>query len=148
MHDDLVNVIVETSADMSAQWAIVQDNTTIRVTCDRPLSYVAREETGLIIVLPFDEKERMQVMRNLLPWRLLELLEVANSSCERQIYRIINELESDTDEILVDEAITPVSWLAKTRRPAPALELGTVTPQLEFVGSRCSTAVHGEIQEV
>lgn len=59
-------------------------------------------------------------MRSQLPGCIAtELLDVFDSRAEKQIYRIINELETGTDDILNEEVLSRVSWLPETRRPAP-----------------------------
>lgn len=67
-------------------------------------------------------------MRSQLPGYLAaELLDIFDSRAEKQIYRIINELETGTDDILFEEGISRVSWLPETRRSAPIPS--PVTPQ-------------------
>src|SRR5947207_15628175 len=130
MYDDLVTATVHTSADISTKLVVVQDDTADKVECDRPSLIMKRDEVGLLITLPLAKTERKRSMRGQLPGDLSELLRIYDSRGERQIYRIINELESGTDEILLEEEISRVSWLAEISRPAPASEPGTeTTPQ-------------------
>ena len=120
MYDDLVTATVHTSADISTKLVVVQDDTAVKVECDRPSLIMKRDEVGLLITLPLAKTERKRSMRGQLPGDLSELLRIYDSRGERQIYRIINELESGTDEILLEEEISRVSWLVETSRPAPA----------------------------
>lgn len=148
MYDDLVTATVHTSADMSAKLVVVQDDTAVKVECGRPSLIMKRDEAGLIITLPLTKTERRQSMRGQLPGYLSKLLHIYDSSGEKQIYRIINELESGTDEILLDEEISRVSWLAETSRPAPASEPETETPpQPQSSIRRSSNFVNGETED-
>lgn len=148
MYDDLVTATVHTSADMSAKLVVVQDDTAVKVECGRPSLIMKRDEAGLIITLPLAKTERRQSMRGQLPGYLSKLLHIYDSSGEKQIYRIINELESGTDEILLDEEISRVSWLAETSRPAPASEPETETPpQPQSSIRRSSNFVNGETED-
>jgi hypothetical protein len=150
MYDDLVTATVHTSADMSARLVVVQDDTAVKVECDRRSLIMKRDEAGLLITLPLAKTERRQSMRGQLPGYLAELLHIYDSRGEKQIYRIINELESGTDEILLDEEISRVSWLAETSRPAPASEPETETPpqpQPQSSTRRSSNSVNGETED-
>jgi hypothetical protein len=150
MYDDLVTATVHTSADMSTKLVVVQDDTAVKVECDRPSLIMNRNEAGLLITLPLAKTERRQSMRGQLSGYLSELLHIYDSRGEKQIYRIINELESGTDEILLDEDISGVSWLAETSRPAPASEpeIETVPqPQSESPIRRYSNFVNGETED-
>jgi hypothetical protein len=128
MYDDLMTATLHTSADMSTKLVVTQDDTAVKVECDRPSLIMKRDEAGLHITLPLAKTERRQSMRGQLPGVLSELLHIYDSRGEKQIYRIINELESGKDEILLDEEISRVSWLAETSRAAPASELGIEIP--------------------
>src|ERR1700761_4688956 len=143
MYDDLVTVTVHTSADMSTKLVVVQDDTAFKVDCGRPSLIMKRNEYGLLITLPFAKTERRQSMRGQLSGYLSELLQVYDSRGEKQIYRIINELESGTDEILLDEEISRVSWLAETSRPPSEPETET-PPQSQ---SQSSIFVNGENED-
>ena len=150
MYDDLVTATVHTSADMSANLVVVQDDTAVKVECDRSSLIMKRDEAGLLITLPLAKTERRQSMRGQLPGFLSELLHIYDSRGEKQIYRIINELESGTDEILLDEEISRVSWLAETSRPAPASEPETETPpqpQPQSSIGQSSNFVNGETED-
>src|SRR5271170_1075059 len=148
MYDDLVTATVHTSADMSTKLVVVQDDTAVKVECDRPSLIVKRDEAGLLITLPLAKTERRQTMRGQLPGYLSDLLHIYDSRGEKQIYRIINELESGTDEILLDEEISWVSWLTETSRPAPASEPETETPpQPQSSIRRSSNFVNGETED-
>lgn len=62
-------------------------------------------------------------MRSQLPGYIaVDLLDIIDSRGEKQIYRIINELESGTDGILLEENIPRISWLPETCRPAPPVQ--------------------------
>lgn len=145
MYDDLVTTTVHTSADMSTKLVVVQDDTAIKVECGRPSLIMKRNEAGLLITLPFAKTERRQSMRGQLSGYLSELLHIYDSRGEKQIYRIINELESGTDEILLDEEISRVSWLAETSRPVPPSEPETETPPQPQ--SQSSIFVNGENED-
>jgi hypothetical protein len=147
MYDDLVTATFHTSADISAKLVVVQDDTAVKVECDRPSLIMKRDEAGLLITLPLAKTERRQSMRGQLPGCLSELLHIYDSRGEKQIYRIINELESGTDEILLDEEISRVSWLAETSRPAPASDPETETPpQPQSPIRRSPNFVNGETE--
>jgi hypothetical protein len=148
MYDDLMTATVHTSADMSAKLVVVQDDTAVKVECDRPSLIMKRDEAGLLITLPLAKAERRKSMSGQLPGYLSELLHIYDSRGEKQIYRIINELESGTDEILLDEEISRVSWLAETSRPAPASEPETETPpQPQSSTRRSSNFVNEETED-
>jgi hypothetical protein len=148
MYDALVTATVHTSAHMSTKLVVIQDDTAVKVECDRPSLIMKQDEARLLITLPFAKTERRQSMRSQLPGYLSELLHIYDSRGEKQIYRIINELESSTDEILLDEELSRVSWLAETSRPAPASEPETeTTPQPQPSIRRSSNFVNGEIED-
>ncbi len=59
-------------------------------------------------------------MRSQLPGYIAaELLDIIDSRGEKQIYRILNELETGTEDILREEGISRVSWLSETHRSTP-----------------------------
>jgi len=150
MYDDLVTATVHTSADMLAKLVVVQDDDPVKVECDRPSLIMKRDEAGLRITLPLAKMERRQSMRGQLPGYLSELLHIYDSRGEKQIYRIINELESGTDEILLEEEISRVSWLVETSRPAPASEPETnaeTPPQPQSSIRQSSNFVNGETED-
>ena len=146
MYDDLVAATVHTSADMLAKLVVVQDGDPVKVECDRPSLIMKRDEAGLRITLPRAEMERRQSMRGQLPGYLSELLHIYDSRGEKQIYRIINELESGTDEILLEEEISRVSWLVETSRPAPASQ-SEIPPQPQSSIRQSSNFVNGETED-
>ncbi len=74
---------------------------------------VKRDKNGPLITLPSSLVERKQRMRAQLPGDLAQLLSIYD---ERQIFLIINELETGTTQILLEEDISPVSWLVETHR--------------------------------
>ncbi|OAG34109.1 hypothetical protein AYO21_11750 [Fonsecaea monophora] len=133
MYNDLVSATVQTSADMSTKVVVVQDSVPVEVVADRLSLVIEQNDAGLSITLPKDKVQRMQCMRGQLPGRLAEMLNIYDSRGEKQLYRILNELESGTDDILLQEDISRVSWLPETCRPnptPPAEELeGTFQPQ-------------------
>ncbi|KIW74784.1 hypothetical protein Z517_11554 [Fonsecaea pedrosoi CBS 271.37] len=133
MYNDLVSATVQTSADMSTKLVVVQDSVPVEVVADRLSLVIEQKDAGLSITLPKDKVQRMQCMRGQLPGRLAEMLNIYDSRGEKQLYRILNELESGTDDILLQEDISRVSWLPETCRPNPtplAEELeGTFQPQ-------------------
>lgn len=128
MYNDLGTATVHTSANMSTKLVVLQNDIAVKVECDRPSLIMKRDEAGLLITLSVAKTERRQSMRGQLPGSLSELLHISHSRSEKQIYRIINELESGTDQILLDEGISRVSWLATTSRPASASEPEIETP--------------------
>lgn len=149
MYKDLVTATVHTSADMSGKLVIVQEEIAVKVECDRPSLIMKLNEAGLSITLPLAKTKRQQSMRGQLPGNLSELLHIYDSRVEKQIYRIINELESGTDEILLDEEISRVSWLAETSRPASASEPETeIPPQPLSSIRRSSNFVNGETEDL
>jgi hypothetical protein len=104
---------------MSTNLVVMQDDVAVKVECDKASLIMDQDESGLRITLPIDKMKRKQTMRSQLPGKLSELLNIFDSRGEKQIYRILNELESGTDDILLDEEISRVSWLAETCRPKP-----------------------------
>lgn len=61
-------------------------------------------------------------------WRAVQASGHLQLRFSRQIHRIVNELESGTDAILLEERIPRVSWLTETARPAPSLKSASVEP--------------------
>ena len=75
MYDDLVTATVHTSAHISTKLVVVQDDTAVKVECDRP-SLIMKRDVGLLITLPLAKTERRQSMRGQLPGHLSELLTI------------------------------------------------------------------------
>ncbi|KAF1811695.1 hypothetical protein P152DRAFT_418319 [Eremomyces bilateralis CBS 781.70] len=147
MYNDLATATVHTSADMSVKLVVGKDDTAVKVEWDKPSLIMKRDEAGLLITLPLARTERKQSMRSQLPGYLSGLLHIYDSRGERQIDRIINELESGTEEILLEEEISRVEWLAETSRSAPALESKTETPpQPQSLTRRSSNLVNGKTE--
>ena len=119
MYNDLVSATVQTSADMSTKLVVIQDKVPVKVLADRLSLLIEQNDGGMFITLPMDKTQRMQCMRGQLPGRLAEILNIYDSRGEKQLYRILNEIESGTDAILLQEEISPVSWLPETCRPDP-----------------------------
>jgi hypothetical protein len=152
MYDDIATATVHISADISTKLVVVQDDAAVKVEYDGPSLIMKRDEAGLLITLPLAKAARRQSMRSQLPGYLSRLLRIHDPRGEKQIYRIINELESGTDEILLDEEISRVSWLAETSRPAPASEPETETetppqPQSQSSIRQSSNIVNGETRD-
>ena len=119
MYNDLVSATIQTSADMSTKLVVVQDSVPVKVVNDRISLLIEQNDEGLSITLPKDKAQRMLCMRGQLPGRLAEILNIYDSRGEKQLYRILNELECGTDAILLEEEISRVSWLPETCRPDP-----------------------------
>jgi hypothetical protein len=119
MYNDLVSATIQTSADMSTKLVVVQDSVPVKVVNDRLSLLIEQNDEGLSITLPKDKAQRMLCMRGQLPGRLAEILNIYDSRGEKQLYRILNELECGTDAILLQEEISRVSWLPETCRPDP-----------------------------
>ena len=122
MHHQLMTASVHTSSDMSTNLVVIQDRAEVKVESTKAALILTQNEDRLTLTLPEAKSERMQCMKSRLPGYLAELLHIYDSRGEKQIYRIINELESGTDDILVDEDISRVNWLEITSRPAPPPE--------------------------
>lgn len=123
MYDKLLCTDVHTSSNMSAELVVNLDDKPVRVEYDKALLDVKHDPSSLVITLPFSRRLRLQNMRAQLPGYLSDLLQIYDSRGERQISRIINELDSGTDEILLSEEISKVSWLAEVSRPQPNMEV-------------------------
>lgn len=119
MYNDLVSAKIQTSADMSTKLVVVQDSVPVKVVNDRLSLLIEQNDEGLSITLPKDKAQRMLCMRGQLSGRLAEILNIYDSGGEKQLYRILNELECGTDAILLQEEISRVSWLPETCRPDP-----------------------------
>lgn len=120
LYDALANAIIETSSSMASYLVVMQDGREIRVSTTRSSLIAKHDDEGLLITLPAEQSARKQCMRSQLPGYIAaDLLDIIDSRGEKQIYRILNELETGTDDILLGESISEVSWLPKTRRPAP-----------------------------
>lgn len=122
MYNHLVDASVYTSADMSTKLVVKQDSELVKVESAKAALIFKHDSQGLSITLPADRRERRQCMRGQLPGALADDLEVFDSRGERQIYRILNELESGTDDILLNENISHVDWLTPISRPATSLD--------------------------
>jgi hypothetical protein len=106
---------------------------------------VKYEQNRLEITLPAGERATRQCMRSQLPGHIAaELLEIFDSRAEKQIYRILNELETGTDDILFEEGISRVSWLPETHRPAPISP--PITPQTSDLTDDEPNLLTGPIQ--
>jgi hypothetical protein len=100
--------------------AVMQDEHPVKVLTSRASLISKYKHNKLEITLPAEERATRQCMRSQLPGYIAaELLDIFDSRAEKQIYRILNELGTGTDDILFEEGISPVSWLPETRRPAP-----------------------------
>ena len=121
MYETLRSASIHTSTSMSVQLVVsLGVGSDVRVEDKKLFFMLEKGDGGLRIVFPARSTERLQSMRGQLPSRLADLLNVYSSKGERQIHRIINELESGTDDILLHEEITRVSWLTVTSRPVTA----------------------------
>ncbi|KIX03638.1 uncharacterized protein Z518_07191 [Rhinocladiella mackenziei CBS 650.93] len=128
LYDALANAIIHTSSEMFTYLVVTQDEHPVKVPTSRPSLIPKYEHNRLEITLPAEERATRQCMRSQLPGYIAaELLNIFDSRAEKQIYRILNELETGTDDILFEEGISRVSWLPETRRPAPTPPL--IAPQ-------------------
>ena len=123
MFNDLVTASVHTSSDMSTKLVVIQDGVAVKVPTAKASLIVKHNQDGLLVTLPRDKTERKACMRSQLPGYLAEILNIYDSRGEKQIYRIINELTTSTEQILLDEEISRVSWLPEGSRPALVREL-------------------------
>ncbi|KAJ9605358.1 hypothetical protein H2200_010015 [Cladophialophora chaetospira] len=129
LYDSLANATIHTSSTMSSYLKVVQDGHEIKVPTARPSLIAKHDHNMLKITLPAELSARKQCMRSQLPGYIAEeLLDVIDSRGEKQIYRILNELESGTDDVLLEEGISRVSWLPEIRRPAPAFPAENAPP--------------------
>lgn len=105
---------------MFTHLVVTQDEHPVKVPTSRPSLISKYEHNRLEITLPAEERATRRCMRSQLPGYIAaELLDIFDSRAEKQIYRILNELETGTDDILFEEGISRVSWLPETCRPAP-----------------------------
>lgn len=139
MHQKLMNAVIRTSPDISTKLVVEQDQTEIKIETSRASIIIQSDENSLSITLPSQSKERRRCMRSQLPGHLVEMLQICDSRGQTQIYRIINELDSGTDEILLDEQISETPWIAKTARATPVSRVSTPPPQ---------SILDGEVQVV
>ncbi|KIW23153.1 uncharacterized protein PV07_11373 [Cladophialophora immunda] len=120
LYDALANAVIHTSSEMLTCLVVTQDGQPVEVPTSRPSLVSNYEHNRLEITLPAEERATRQCMRWQLPGYIAsELLDIFDSRAEKQIYRIINELDTGTDDILLEEGISRVSWLPETCRPAP-----------------------------
>jgi hypothetical protein len=120
MYNRLVSATVYTSDDMSTNLVVDVDGTRVKVKSEAASLMVDCDaETGIRITLPLNKTERKRSMRAQLAGRLAELLQIHDLRGEKQLYRIINELETGTDDIMDEENISRVTWLPETSRPPP-----------------------------
>lgn len=150
MHNHLMSATVLTSSNISTKLVVTRDRTQVTVDTTKSSLIMKQDAQGLSITLPSNVAERMKCMRSQLPTHLSEILQIYDARGERQIYRILNELELGTDDILITEEISEVSWLEKTSRLASTLE---PQPQIEAPGqeiqaSTSHSQAYIEIHEV
>lgn len=138
MHNNLRSATVLTSSNITTKLVVMQDTTPISVDTAKSSLIVEQKSSGIYITLPYNVAERKQCMRTQLPTHLAELLQIYDARGERQIYRILNELELGTDDILVAEEISEVSWLEKTSRLALPTE--AQPPEVQTPGPQQSEA--------
>lgn len=138
MHDYLLNATLSTSSNISTKLVVEQDEIPIEVESTKASLLVQPHESGLHITLPDNKADRTQCMRAQLPGEIAKLLKIHDHRGERQVYRIINELELGTYDILLSEDISEASWLRKIHRP-------TSVPDVE-PAIRTNIVVNGEIQ--
>jgi hypothetical protein len=120
MYDRLVSATVYTSDDMYTNLVVSVDGARVQVESEAAsLMVECDDEEGLRITLPLNKTERKRSMRGQLAGRLAELLEVHNLRGDKQLYRIMNELDTGTDDIMDEENISHVTWLTRTSRPSP-----------------------------
>lgn len=105
---------------------VEQDEDLVMVPSSR-LSLISKyERNTLEITLPAEARATKQCIRSQLPGYIAaELLEIVDARAEKQIFRILDELDSGTDEILAEEGISRVSWLPETCRAAPTPPITT-----------------------
>lgn len=121
MHQKLLNICISTSPDMWTEMKVNENKSMVKVKCSRVSLIVRNVDAKLEIILPEKESERRSCLRSDLPGYLANMFDVHNNKAERQIYRILNETETGTDDILSEEAIPHASWLTKTARlPQPS----------------------------
>ena len=71
----------------------------------------------LKIFVPKDDTQRRRCYRAHLSKQLMEFLHVTTESANKQLYRILNDHPSTLDEILGEEGIPEVEWLARPDYP-------------------------------
>lgn len=105
---------------MSTTLSVQHGKKIIKVEADKAYLFFNHcQKDGLKIVLPQDARERDKCLRGQLPKALAHFLQIDDSDGQRQIYRLLNEVDMGTDELLDDEGIPHVdSWLLKTGREA------------------------------
>ena len=116
----MLDVDVRTSANMRNVYTVRQDGVSVKVDNTKASLVVTEDEGVLRIILPHDRSERRSCCRGQLPGRLAAILGIYDGRCEKQIYRIINETDMGTDDLMTNEDIPHASWLTKTeRKPQP-----------------------------
>jgi hypothetical protein len=119
----MATAIIQTSTSMSSYLVVMQDGHEVKVPTARPSLIATHDQSGLNITLPAEQRARQQCMRSQLPGYIaVELLDITDSRGEKQIYRILNELQTGTHDILLEEGISRVSWLPETHRPPPFVQ--------------------------
>lgn len=119
MHIRLLHTSVYTSADIFDVYCLKQGTDEIKVPTNKAFLLMSREDQAFRIVVPKAQDERKSCFRSQLPRKLATELGIWDASAEKQLYRIINEVDMGTDQLMEEESIPPASWLQKTERPMP-----------------------------
>lgn len=131
MHDRLLNASVYVSGNMFNMYCLKQGEKEIKVPTDKASIIVSTEDHSLRIVVPKDFIKRKSCFRSRLPQSLASVLGLYTTSDEKQIYRIINEVDMGTDQLMHEEDIPSVSWLEKVERVQPITQ-PTTTSSLDL----------------
>jgi hypothetical protein len=119
----MANAVIHTSSSMSSYLVVMQDGHEVKIPTARPSLIATHNQNGLSITLPAEQRARKQCMRSQLPGYIaVDLLDITDSRGEKQIYRILNELQTGTYDILLEEGISRVSWLPETHRSPPIVQ--------------------------
>lgn len=130
MHNSLRETAVRISSTMRTLLVVDQNGNEVKVDSNKVPLVLDRQGQSLRIVLPADELQRRSCFRNRLPTMLCELLKIQDVIAQKQVYRILNEVDLGTDEIMAQEDIPAASWLEKTARSAPLLSSAESIPEL------------------
>lgn len=86
--------------------------------------------------MPQSKLEQKSCLRSDLPKGLAKELQILDAHAVSQIYRLINELDMGTDQLLQEEGIPHTDeWLSKTERAPPPSAPVFTRPELEAVSA-------------
>lgn len=107
MHELLLNAVVQISSNISTKTVVSQGGASSIEFGTTRTSMGVQKKAGLLkFTLPETELRRKVCVQTRWPKHLAELLQIYGPEGERQIHRILKEVESSTDFILSEEEIS------------------------------------------